>query len=106
METIPTFTHDSILLCPTCGDTHTHVDDVMVSAGPEDCKPRTELSIKATSGRIMPHSSWPTPTIAGDGGRRHRIALIGRCENGGHKFAVVFAQHKGSTFVGAVDLPK
>jgi hypothetical protein len=35
-------------------------------------------------------------------GRRHRIAVTGICEQAGHRFAVVFTQHKGVTYVEAV----
>lgn len=107
METTPTFTDtrgpSPVLLCPICGDESTHVDGVMIAAGPEDCEQRTTITVKATSGVVKTYSSRPTPTIAADHGRRHRIALIGWCENGGHKFSLVFAQHKGNTFVGATD---
>jgi hypothetical protein len=54
----------------------------------------------------LPVRAQPAPVgeIVGVGvGRRHRIAVTGICERAGHRrFAVVFTQHKGVTYVEAV----
>ncbi|GAA2760590.1 hypothetical protein [Actinopolymorpha rutila] len=93
---------DSVLLCPLCGKDTTHLDEVRVSARPEDDEPN-EIAVDTGTGRVRTHEDIPAPM--GDRvheGRRDRIALVGWCEQCGDTFALVFTQHKGATFVEAV----
>ncbi|MER7271354.1 hypothetical protein ABT344_24020 [Micromonospora carbonacea] len=93
---------DGVLLCPACGERDTHVDIAYVSARHEDQDPN-EIAVNAVTGRVVTHNPVPAPAAPGVGqGRRHRIALAGYCEVGGHRFAVVFTQHKGATLVETV----
>lgn len=95
-------TSDNSLLCPKCGFEYTHVDLVHIGAREED-QPVNNITVDAVTGQTITQNQTPAPVgpDAGDG-RRHRIALVGQCENG-CDFALVFTQHKGSTFVEVAD---
>ena len=89
------------LLCPVCDHNATHIDVVQVAARRED-RDFNEITVNAVTGQVMTHGDSPAPV--GDAvrqGRRHRITLLGWCEEG-HGFAIVFTQHKGTTFVEVV----
>jgi hypothetical protein len=91
----------SWMLCPVCDHNATHVDVVHVAARQED-RDFDEITVNALTGQVVTHSDESAPF--GDRvkeGRRHRIALRGWCEEG-HDFAIVFTQHKGTTFVEVV----
>lgn len=84
------------LCCPLCGDVYVHVDEVRVAARPVEDGAVTSISVT----KIGQVGSELTPIGDQVGtGRRHRIALHGWCEMCGRKFAIVFTQHKGVTFV-------
>lgn len=89
------------IACPLCGFACTHIDRVEIAARAED-RPPTHITVNAVSGIIQTRADAPPvgPTVGE--GRRHRIALIGECENGCHPFAIVFTQHKGDTLVEVV----
>jgi hypothetical protein len=90
------------LRCPVCGEAHTHVDVVYVSARREDQEPN-EIMVNGVTGGVVTHNPVGAPAgTAVREGRRHRIALAGYCEVNGHKFALVFTQHKGVTLVETV----
>lgn len=94
---------DGALLCPACGAEGTHMEIVYIAARRED-EEVNEIIVSAVTGQIRTHEeqSAPAGPSVGDG-RRHRIAITGYCEGDGeHKFAVVFTQHKGRTFMEAV----
>lgn len=92
------------LRCPTCVDpSGVHIDGVLVAARHEDEGP-VHIGVNAVTGDV---NYIPAIVPAGDAvgeGRRHRIALTGWCEICGDKFAIVYTQHKGSTFVEVVRL--
>lgn len=90
----------NVLKCPVCGFDATHVDAVAVAGRAED-GPEAYAQLDRF-GLLSYPESVPTGAEAGEG-RRHRIALIGSCEVG-HEFAIVYTQHKGTTFVETVDL--
>lgn len=76
---------------------------VYIAARQED-EEFNEITVSAVTGQIRTHEeqSAPAGPAVGDG-RRHRIAITGYCEGEGeHKFAVVFTQHKGWTFMEAI----
>jgi hypothetical protein len=89
---------DESLACPVCGFGYTHIDSVSVAARREDAAP-THISVDALSGYVRKDDGMDVPVgpMVGEG-RRHRVVLLGSCENG-CRFAVVFTQHKGATFV-------
>jgi hypothetical protein len=94
---------DGALLCPACGAEGTHMEIVYIAARRED-EEVNEITVSAVTGQIRTREkqSAPAGPAVGDG-RRHRIAITGHCEGDGeHKFAVVFTQHKGWTFMEAV----
>jgi hypothetical protein len=92
---------DRLLLCPVCGFNATHVDEVRIAARRED-RDFNLVTVDAVTGRVATHEQSPVPVgEAVAAGRRHRIAVMGRCEEG-HDFAIVFTQHKGSTFLEVV----
>lgn len=94
----PMVNADSQVVCPTCSSEYTHVEHVFVSARLED-QTSNEITVNSLSGEVRTHceESAPKGEIVGNG-RRQRIALAGHCE-GGHRFALVFSQHKGVTYV-------
>ncbi len=89
------------LACPVCGFECTHIDHVVVAARRED-GPIVPIFVDGGTGDVH-HNTRPEDVPAGPmgDGRRHRIALLGRCEQE-HEFAIVFTQHKGYTFVDVV----
>jgi hypothetical protein len=96
--------NDNQLCCPMCGDVYVHVDQARIAARP-DGEDGREAPIAVTArGRVLiegaPVPAGPTVMT----GRRHRIALLGWCENCSANFALVFTQHKGVTFVESVRL--
>lgn len=98
-------TNDDELCCPLCGDSNTHVDRVSVAARPAG-EDGLVLSIGVhTNGvvGVLPDADIPPSRHVGVG-RRHRIALIGWCENCGDEFALLFTQHKGVTLVESIGL--
>ena len=88
------------LQCPNCDGDVTHITSVMVAARQEDAE-FTNREVEVVFGNI----SVPREVPAGRLGaaRRSRVALVGYCElcDGG-SFAIVFTQHKGTTFIEAV----
>lgn len=92
---------DGQLGCPLCGSPDgTHIDNVYVAARQED-REAVDISVNAVSGKYGV-ANVITPTGRIGEGRRHRIALMGWCENCRSEYAIVFTQHKGRTFVDAV----
>jgi hypothetical protein len=90
---------DGRLLCPACGSEWTHSEIVYVAARGED-RPFNEIAVNAITGQVKTHNDQAAPAGVAVGlGRRHRISVTGSCEAGGHRFAIVFTQHKGVTFV-------
>ena len=87
------------LLCPNCGFNATHVDTVTMAGRGED-GPFTYTRLGASGCTTLNATAPPVGDMVG-AGRRHRIVLEGWCENGCN-FAVVFTQHKGTTFVETV----
>lgn len=91
--------YGNLLMCPYCGHDATHVDAVHVLARDEDGD-GTPVRVDAVTGDVT--HTYPVP---GSPGRRHRIALIGYCEDcaqikdGGGMFSIVLTQHKGGTYV-------
>jgi hypothetical protein len=85
-------------VCPTCSSEYTHIEQVFVSARRED-QVSNEITVNALSGQVRTHRQDPSPAreIVGRG-RRQRISVAGHCEEG-HRFALVFTQHKGVTYV-------
>lgn len=90
---------DGILLCPLCGFDHIHVDEVQISAREEDAEP-DEITVHAITGVVSTHCLDPAPSAGSS--RRHRISISGDCEGCGGKFALVFTQRKGMTYIEAV----
>lgn len=106
MTNLPIRLDDGQLACPLCQDfsNTTHVDRVYVSARKED-RDFNHITVDAVTGQLRTHEITPSPW--GDmvkEGRRHRISLVGDCEICGGWFALVFTQHKGTTFVEAVQV--
>lgn len=91
------------LCCPLCGDVFVHVDQVQIAARSED-GPFSEIGINAVGDVADVSGNVPVGPRVGSG-RRHRIALLGWCEMCAGKFALVFTQHKGVTFVESVEMP-
>jgi hypothetical protein len=92
---------DRWLLCPVCDHNAIHIDAVRVAARKED-RDFNEITVDAVTGRVTTHGDDPAPLgEAVKQGRRHRIVLMGWCEQR-HGFAIVFTQHKGTTFVEVV----
>lgn len=93
---------DGPLLCPLCDFNATHVDIVRIAARRED-RDFNEITVNAVTGQLSTHGRDPAPIggFVGEG-RRHRIALVGTCEGCRGTFAIVFTQHKGSTYVEVV----
>jgi hypothetical protein len=88
-----------LLRCPVCGDEFAHIERVAIAAGAED-QERSHLLVDAVRGRIETRPGQQTPAGVEVGeGRRHRIALLGYCEDGGHAFAFVLTQHQGQTYL-------
>jgi hypothetical protein len=93
---------EGLLLCPMCRWDATHLEIVRVAARQEDEKPN-EIVVNALTGQINTHGQEPAPAGQARGvGRRQRVAVTGFCEEAGHRFAIVFTQHKGGTFVEVV----
>lgn len=92
------------LCCPLCGDNFVHIDEVRVAARPQG-EDGPEVGLRVTAKGEVFDEHVPTGRQVGTG-RRHRIALIGWCEQcEGRRFALVFTQHKGVTFVESVEMP-
>ena len=95
--------NDNELCCPLCGDVFVHIDQVRVAARPKG-EDGPEIDVGLTASGALTLDATPTGRAVG-AGRRHRIALLGWCEMCGGKFALVFTQHKGVTFVESVEMP-
>lgn len=80
------------LICPVCGDSNTHLNDVYVAGRNEEDGPVTQV-------RINSRAELHNETIPIEWGRRHSLGVGGYCENGGHRFVIEFMQHKGETLV-------
>lgn len=93
------------LCCPLCGDVFVHVDQAQVAArtAGED-GPIKEIGVTAAGDISDETGNVPVGARVGVG-RRHRIALLGWCESCSGKFALVFTQFKGVTFVESVEMP-
>ncbi|SNR83879.1 hypothetical protein SAMN06265360_12228 [Haloechinothrix alba] len=90
---------DARLLCPECGRASTRVDQVFVTAREEDA-PANEIIVDAIGGDVVTHGRGQAPVDPSVGeGRRHRVALVGRCEEQ-HRFALVLTQVDGETRLG------
>lgn len=81
---------DGELLCPSCGDNFTHLDQARVVAN-------TGLGLRlAADGEDGRALVTATPVTEHVGGRRHTLIVAGTCEQG-CSFEVVLHQHKGVT---------
>lgn len=90
---------DDAMLCPLCGGEYgLHIDGVKVAARVEDGA-FTTVEVNGVTGETTYGVDVP-----GEEGRRHRIVLLGWCELCGDKFAVVFLQHKGATYVETIKM--
>lgn len=85
---------DQCLLCPLCGETYVHIDDVYVAGRPREDGAIVPVHVDS-GGRVLDGSqvSLPIPNV----GRRHAIVLRGRCETCAGTFTLEFKQHKGQT---------
>ncbi|MQA78088.1 MAG: hypothetical protein GEV10_06360 [Streptosporangiales bacterium] len=93
---------DNQLLCPSCGAEWVHTDIVYVSARHEDGS-FNEISVNGVTGQVVTNRPEPGPVgPTQNEGRRHRMAVTGWCEHCPGRFALVFTQHKGVTFVETV----
>ncbi len=90
------------LCCPLCGDNFVHIDQMRM-AGRPDGEDGDLVGVGVTHrGNVhIETGNVPFGPTVGEG-RRHRIALIGWCENCGGHFALVFTQRKGVTLVESV----
>lgn len=102
-EYLPLAVSGSVLLCPMCRDQYTHLTAVHVSVRQPGWT-STETTVSTFSGEV---SGSPTPDLVERAvplRDRDRISLVGYCESCGQQFALVFEQHKGTTYTEAVDL--
>ncbi len=83
---------DNQLKCPVCGETQTHINQVLVAGRFEDEREKY-LQVDALNAAVFIPDEVP-----GVQGRRHRIALQVDCEFG-HTSYLIFRQHKGCTLV-------
>lgn len=89
------------LQCPNCEDAITHITSVMVAARIED-EAFANREVDMDTGEITEPRVVPAGDTVGEG-RRSRVALIGYCELCDiGSFAIVFTQHKGTTFIDVV----
>lgn len=86
---------DGVLVCPLCGGTYTHLNDVHVDGRPREDGAHIGVHVDH-HGRVDTDSAIPEQ-FRGD--RRHAITLVGSCEHCSGRFAVVWRQHKGRTEV-------
>lgn len=81
-----------IVLCPSCGTDATHVDSVRLIAA-DGRGWQLDASGEDNSAQVASHAVTTEPS-----GRRHRIVLIGTCEQG-CSFELRWTQHKGGTYL-------
>ena len=94
---------DDEMVCPLCGETNTHIDQVAMAARPQG-EDGVIVEIGVTAAGELVHETAVIPPSRHVGlGRRHRIALHGWCESCDGTFAWLFTQHKGVTLLEAVD---
>lgn len=92
------------LCCPLCGDTNTHLDEVVAATRPHgEDGPISYLRVTARGAVSVRPKMVPSGWRIGPG-RRHRFALLGWCESCDGRFSLVFTQHKGVTLTESVDL--
>lgn len=96
-------TTNGVLLCPVCQGNYTHVNWVEVAAREVEDGHEHGFGICTEHCGAYEPAAVPVGARVGSG-RRHRIVLIGQCENGQHNFGLFFTQHKGETFVETVEL--
>lgn len=85
--------YDAELLCPNCGDTHLHHEQVEVFERNED--ETTGLHVVVEAGKVTIDRR-----LAGNpSGRRHGLRIYFWCEGCSARPALTLAQHKGNTFV-------
>ena len=87
-------TRDDLLCCPSCGETWTHVDHVVVGARPDGEDGPVRFVHVDDTGAVDAE-----PFGAGASDRRHAITLVLDCEACGARSLLAFAQHKGQTEV-------
>lgn len=91
------------MMCPICDHPHTHVEEAGIAVVDDDYTDRELITVNAETGEVRTHAEEGAVPTEDPPSRGSRIVLKGWCE-GGHKFAVVFSQHKGSTLVAVQDL--
>lgn len=95
---------DDEMVCPLCGETNTHIDQVAMAARPQgEDGVIVEIGVTAAGELVHETASIPSSSRVGTG-RRHRVALYGWREACDGRFAWLFTQHKGVTLVEVVDL--
>jgi hypothetical protein len=82
-----------VLLCPDCGERDTHLDDIYIAGRPREDGDIVPVHVDHR-GQVDNDTAMPSA-----GGRRHTISVGGWCEHCGSRFAIVFEQHKGKTYV-------
>lgn len=100
---------DGIMLCPLCHGSHTHVDLVLVQGRDGKDNHRVFAHVHADgklhhggiSGIGRPPERFPLAMSP----ERHAFGLAGYCEDCARGFVLEFVQHKGSTYVAAVEAP-
>ena len=91
------FTEDGALLCPKCGDSYTHLDEVFIAGRAREDGNIAPVHVDA-AGNVTANDSrvaLPIPEI----GRRHAFSIKGWCEGCAGHFTIEFVQHKGQTMV-------
>lgn len=97
-------TLDDEMVCPVCGGTNTHIDQVAMATRPQgEDGMIAEIGVTAAGDITRGGAVIPASRHAGLG-RRHRVVLYGWCETCDGKFAWLFTQHKGVTYLEVVDL--
>lgn len=92
------FDGEGRLHCPVCNETMgTHLDEVTMMARPDGEDGPLVARHLDDRGQLADDTAAPVDSELGEG-RRHRIVIEGWCENGGHRFALIFTQHKGETY--------
>jgi hypothetical protein len=84
---------DATLLCPWCGGTYTHLDNVYVVGRPNGEDGPVVLARVDSGANLTHEQAVPIP----DFGRRHVFSIVGWCEECDGRFAIEFMQHKGET---------
>jgi hypothetical protein len=94
-----TFDGMAVLLCPTCGGGHVHIDTVSMLGRPRE-NGVTRPATVDSHGRVTNGPTVEVPTGPLNPAR-HVAAISGWCETCACTFDVTFTQHKGRTLVAA-----